>query len=342
MLTSRRTLLVWGALVALVIVGGWRLFANNSSFYVPLAARPDLEPHISKNISGVTEIVSMPAASASSSGLPTQNTSPRSIRKDFINAKDYAKFTREIRTEAVAGNAEAQYFMSAALGYCNSFYKAFVIHGKLLTRSEMQSRYVIATPASRESIDEAYDRCHALMGDSSSEISEWSEWLDKSARQHYPLAEVAAVAEMRNQSLRAQPETSTPQSLEDIGSPSSLALHALKSGDPEVYFRLADFAVETQGDNYGINSVAWRLLACNRGYDCSAQAPWVKLSCADNPVCFPGITGNKFIELANAKDMAAITSKATEIGQVIDAKDWARVTSYLQFEQDSETEKGSQ
>ena len=331
---------MWGALAALVIVGGWRLFAERSLSDVPLAAQQDSEPHTSKNITESTEVAVIPVVPAS--GLSTKTASLRDIRKDFTIAKDYAKFTREIRDQAASGNAEAQYFMSAALGYCNGFSKAFIVRGKILTRSEIQSRYVIATPSSRESIDEAYDRCRGLMEDSSSDVSEWSEWLNKSARQHYPLAEMAAVAEMRNLALRPQVEASTTQPLEDIGSPSSLAMDAVKSGDPEVYFRLADFAAETQGNSYGINSVAWRLLACNRGYDCSAQASWLKISCADNPICFPGITGNKFIELANANDIAAISSTASEIGHVIDAKDWARVSSYLQFENISQSEKASQ
>jgi hypothetical protein len=269
-------------------------------------------------------------------------TASRNIGKDFKHAKDYAEYARSIRAEAEAGNPAAQYFLEETLRYCQqNLSRYFLVPGRRpRTLDEAQIRWATKGPGSsqemmQQEIIDVHSRCHAFLEDPSirSQLEEWTSWLDKASDNGYPLAEgikaslligANRIAELsRDPSVHADPEAQDKVH--------ALALNALQSGDPTVLWQMADLVDEagTPKDRWGVIPSAWRLLACDRGYDCSAQAEWLRSACNLDSQCNPGETGQQFLARNLGNNLEEAKRLVTEIGEAVDTKDRDKLPAYL-------------
>jgi hypothetical protein len=187
----------------------------------------------------------------------------------------------------------------------------------------------------QQEIVNVYSRCHVFLEDSSvrSQLEEWTSWLDKASDSGYPLAEgIKAslltdsnrVAELsRDPTIHADPDS--------VKRAHELALNALQSGDPAVLWQMADLVDETAAppDRWGVVPGAWRLLACDRGYDCSTDAEWLRVACNLDPQCHPGESGQQMLARNLGGNLEEATRLASDIGAAVDAKDRGKLLTYL-------------
>jgi len=249
-------------------------------------------------------------------------------------AKDYAAYAKSIRPDAEGGSIEAQYFLSAALRYCKENLGIFfLIPGKpSRTLVEAQYRWAKRPLGLRQEIDDTYARCHAFLEDpaAASQMAEADDWLDKASAGAYPLAQMKkAILQFQATMVASASQKANLPSRDQV---QGLALQALESSsDPEIIWTMTDLAneLDTPAENRGIVSSAWQLLACQRGYDCSADAEWLRNVCNYDPGCYTGETGEDYLERHLGAHLDQAQRVATAIGTAIDAKDWDLLTSYL-------------
>jgi hypothetical protein len=74
---------------------------------------------------------------------------------------------------------------------------------------------------------------------------------------------------------------------------------------------------------------AWQLLACNRGYDCSAGAQWLQAACNMTTTCIPGESSLDYLKNALGANFEAAQRVAQDIDAKINAQDWDGLPQYL-------------
>jgi hypothetical protein len=261
----------------------------------------------------------------------------RDLRREFRDAKNYADYADSVRAGAQGGDSSAQFFLSEALRYCRqNLSRFFIAHGKpVRTLGEAQARWASRPAGYQQEIVEVYERCHAYLEDPerSSQLDEWSEWLDKAANSGVPLAEGTKADVLRTSALTARLSLDSAVRVDPQtdAKAHTLALEALKSRDADVIWLAAQFVDEREmsRDKLGILTGAWQLLACERGYDCSAQAEWVRTACNFDQLCNPGDTGRQYLERHLGDNLAAAKRLANEIGTTLNNGDWSKLPSYL-------------
>lgn len=120
---------------------------------------------------------------------------------------------------------------------------------------------------------------------------------------------------------------------EDIGetttyfseNPISVLRRALASEDPQIFFEMASIPAQPSqnADDRFIDFMAWHLVACQRGYDCSASADWVIRTCALTPACGPTDSGVDLIRATTGVQLqGTVSHRAEEINAQLNAGDW--------------------
>src|SRR5271169_1569066 len=222
-----------------------------------------------------TEVRSKVSTSATSS--VSQTSAAPTLNQRFREAKDYAHFVAEIQPMATEGNTEAQYLTAKALKWCAQTMHLYFIrpNGQVRTLEEVQAKNA-AMPVglSQQELATIYSRCQGFL--ESPELRKsadsWSEWLDKSADGGYPAAIAQRAANLESQ-LTLELHSSMPH--EDRGvdaeaQAKELALSAAESGSPDAIFLMSDSvrAGNRAEDETATLISAWKILACQKGYDC--------------------------------------------------------------------------
>jgi hypothetical protein len=284
-----------------------------------------------------------------SSPQPVTPVVAETVASKFKQARDYAEFAHQIRADAESGKPDAQYYLEETLRYCDqNLTRYFGITSKQRTLDEAQARWARKGPGNsqelmQQEITEVYAHCRVYLEDPAvrPEMQEWSHWLDLAADNGVPPAESLKAHVLLGDYQVAQysrdPNPTThvdPAALDNVH---ELALNALQSGDPRVLWQMADLVgadhpQQPRNTEGVVVHAAWQLLACQRGFDCSANAEWLRIACNQGPTCTPGETGQQFIEqmaLGMGSTMDAVKQMASEIGAAVDAKDEAKLPSYL-------------
>jgi hypothetical protein len=332
-----------GATLAAILGGVWYAQAHH-------AVEPP--PAVSMTVSAPKSPVLGPVSRDEAPANVPKSVTPmvaEDMASAFKHTTDYAEFTRKIRAQAESGNAEAQFYMEEALHYCDDEILRFFYRGakqRLRTLDEAlanEARIGLGKHPEKllDQVTEVYNRCHVFLEDSEirPELKQWTAWLDKASDNGVPAAEnLKAALLMRDYNVAQY--SRDPAKHADPTSPSKaheLVLNALQSADPRVFWGMADMvsigADQSQQELERLNvvSTAWQLLACQRGFDCSAQADWLRFYCTTGPVCAPGETGQQFLERAvgDTTRWDKVKQLANEIGAAVDAKDETKLPLYL-------------
>lgn len=342
-MSNRLKIVSLGVTLAAILGGVWYAQAHH-------AVEPP--PAVSMTVTAPRPPVLVPVSRDDAPANLIQPVTPvvaEDIATAFKRATDYAEFTRKIRAQAESGNAQAQFYMEEALHYCDDEMLRFFYRGakqRLRTLDEAlanQARIGLGKHPEklREQVTEVYNHCHVFLEDSEvrPEMKQWTAWLDKASDNGVPAAEsLKAALLMRDYDVSQYNQD--PAKHADPTSPDKaheLVLNALQSADPRVLWSMADLvsvgADQSQKELERLNvvSTAWQLLACQRGFDCSAQADWLRFDCTTGPVCAPGETGQQFLERAvgDPTRWDQVKAMANEIGDAVDAKDEAKLPTYL-------------
>ena len=99
---------------------------------------------------------------------------------------------------------------------------------------------------------------------------------------------------------------------------------AVESRDPEVLFTIGEVQpllnpLSTEND---INRLAWWLVACRRGFNCSASADWVRSVCGDIAPCASAVDSADRLRLLAGDDWIKVRQLAEEINSKLEACEW--------------------
>jgi hypothetical protein len=231
-------------------------------------------------------------------------------------ASDYLEFAQALLPAARAGDYAAQFNIFRALDYCAREYRAFFGRGPVWrTLDDAMRRAATRWPYDSEMVRKVYSQCHALVESGAKEFGERDEWLRMASDGGYPLAQVTYA---QNQ-WRAM---SGPDDDATLEARRRLVGKAIRSRDPAVVSAVADVILEPEGQGYEWDHLAWRLAACQRGFDCSPQSDFVKWSCYFDASCQPYETAYDLIRRATGNDFPDVEARARWINEKIDGGDW--------------------
>jgi hypothetical protein len=285
--------------------------------------------------------VGQPAAKPSASGAAKSSVAPpaeKSLRDRFREAKDYARFVAEIAPLASTGNAEAEYLMAKSLKWCAQISRLYFVkpNREVRTLEEVQA-IAAARPVglSQEEIVMIYTRCRGFLEDPEllKTSLTWNQWLDKAVDAGYPAA-IAQQALLSESQLLLESHSSL--SHRDRGPDAEaqardLALSAVQSGDPDAIFSMSDWVrtgTRTEEETATLIS-AWKILACQNGYDCGPGSDWMLSACSWDPQCANGRTYTDVLQRQLGSQYDEAVRLANSISQAIVSKDVQALRSYL-------------
>ena len=321
-------------LVTMVVSGvialiAWKAFDTSS----PSKALP---PRRSATTVEPSEARSQVSTSVTSS---VSQTAGPTLKTRFRNAKDYAHFVAEIQPMATAGNTEAQYLTAKALKWCAQTMHLYFIkpNGEARTFVEVQARYA-ARPAgiSQQELTTIYSRCQGFLENAElGKITDsWSEWLEKSADGDYPAAIAQRAADLEAQ-LTLESHSSLPHEDRGVDAEAKareLALSAAESGDPDAVFLMSDWVRagnRTDAETATLIN-AWKVLACQKGYDCGPNSDWMMSVCSWDPQCANGGTYIDYLQKKmGGTQYDDALRMAKSIDEAITAKDTQTLRLYL-------------
>jgi hypothetical protein len=323
--------------LAIVAVGGAIAFmawkASNfsvSSKSVPPARRSPTTVERTREMPSVSSGSSSAISSVSQLSAPTLN-------ERFHKSKDYAHFVAEIRPVASAGNLAAQYLTAKALRWCAQTMHLYFIkpNGEIRTLEEAQARFATRPIGiTQQDLGTIYSRCQVFLESPElrNSTDSWNEWLNKSADGGYPAAIAQRAANLESQ-LILESHGSLPH--EDRGvdaeaQAKELALSAAESGDPEAIFLMSDWVRtgDRTEDETAILMSAWKILACQQGYDCGPNSDWMLSACNWDPQCVGG-TYVDYLQRQLGSQYDDALRLAKSINVAITAKDAQTLRSYL-------------
>lgn len=255
-----------------------------------------------------------------------------SMRQQFLVANDYKAFIAGILRQADAGDADAQYYMSAALTYCDKEFRALFKRrtgSGWLTLDEALSRAAGRREQSIEIVGEVDRKCRKLMEGGHNEFGDSTKWLQRAANGGQPVA-LAAVAESQLiEKLVGTTGKEPPKTGGAIDSMSTrdLLIAALKTKEPEVLWKIGELQGLLSGKSKASTKAqwAWWLAACERGYECGPTNQWLEFSCRFDQLCLQGETAVDYMKRTLQTDFAAVEEQAHEINSRIDAEAWSEL-----------------
>lgn len=257
----------------------------------------------------------------------------------FRISKNYLEFIQGSLAAAKKGDRDAEYYISAAIAYCdetNRFF--FKKRNRTLSVDEaITYRERFPGPSMTAAIRRADERCRDVNATSDPAWGTADPWLAKAAAAGQPVAEIKEAERM----LLAIVTSGTPGTVEPgttgqiftASDARSLVKTAVETNSPEVIFEMGDLlglfnktmvAQEgaNQGDEYQ-QVLTWRYAACLRGLECDADAEWHNAMCLSDPSCRPGETGIDYL-LRNAREANVndLEQRAEALNVVLDGKSW--------------------
>jgi len=215
--------------------------------------------------------------------------------------------------------------------YCkdsNHFY--FVHRGQQLSLTEgLQWATKRQLPLAQA--QEVYDKCHEFLDHNEQGLGDPTDWLARATASGQPIAQAltASRALLQAQQLELTkaagvplptPEDPTLRGVE----PAALLRAAVQSLDSEVFFIIGDIALLAfpAANDPKIEGYAWELVACERGFNCTASGAWVKANCSFDPQCASPSSPSDFIRRVAGDDWAAVQLRAEEINSKLVASEW--------------------
>jgi hypothetical protein len=260
-------------------------------------------------------------------------SAPVNYKKSFAESHSYWDYAHKILPAAKAGDADAQFYLSRLLERCNDDNRMYFQHkGVTLTLNE-GLQYAVQRRLPIEVAQAVYDRCHEFQDHDLTELGSASDWLAKATDAGEPLAQTTTAYKILMQNLQQNfsnaggvPNSGTDAPVGGGADPRELLRAAVESKDPEVLFNIGEFQELLDPSNYNDNKTtrfAWWLVACQRGFDCSANAEWVKNSCVNDPQCASASSPSDLVRSLSGDNWFNVQQRAQEIDANLDASQWA-------------------
>jgi len=270
------------------------------------------------------------ATTASESGVNggRSATSTPANAPSLANSRDYFEFAQGIYDAARSGDHDAQYYLSRALKYCDDGYRFYFGRGKRRRTLDESLQWASTRPdTSVNEVKEVFQRCERLKVKDvpSPPFGTAAQWLAEATKGGVGLAQVDTARQL---SLEAG-ASGAAKDVEKRTEAKRLAVEALRSKDPAVIWGIGDLATLFVGDAKKASEEqwVWRVLACQRGYECGPNAEWVQFQCRFDTNCQPYDSGMDVIRRVNSGHFDEIEQRARELGAKIDANKFEDIGS---------------
>lgn len=276
--------------------------------------------------------------SVSTVGAGTRKNSRNAAqqRQDYkallAESQDYLAFARRVLPSARAGDPDAQYYLSRALEFCADVDRSyFSRHGQQLGLDQA-IQYAAQLHRRVEAVQVAYDRCHELSKHDSSEFGTAQQWLASATKAGQPVAESATAEKLLVQGILQQyaraagaVSTSIHEPSTVVADPQELLYKAVQSRDPEVLYNIGESypMLHPNDSDRVVVQDAWKLLACERGLDCTTDSELLNFICYDwDPTCNSASSPDDYIRSLAGNKWPEVQRRAVEIGSELDQGEW--------------------
>jgi len=258
------------------------------------------------------------------------------IKRQFSESRNYWDYAHEILPAAKAGNADAQFYLSKILEFCDLANKTYFQRNGTNLTLDQALQLAVERKRPVEVTQAVFERCHEFQAHDAAELGSAKEWLAQATKAGQPIAEATTAQKMYSQEyvksfLKAgaspTPENTAPP-IGDGADPHDLLLAAVKSLDPEALFAVsmaqgAHEQLHPPSDGKDTNQLAWMLVACQRGYDCSGSPDWLTTGCPNCGTRSPAnqTPDNRMMTIAG-DDWPAVQQRAQEINAKLDVGQW--------------------
>jgi hypothetical protein len=271
-------------------------------------------------------------ASTSSHEEPPQ----KDFKRQFAESRNYWDYAHDILPAAEAGNADAQFYLSKVLEFCDYANKAYFQRSGANLTLDQALQLAVERKRPVDVTQAVFERCHEFQARDATELGSAKEWLAQATKAGQPTAEATTAQKMYSQEYlksflkagaSATPENTAPP-MGDGADPRDLLLAAIKSLEPEALFAVAmaqgaHEQLHPPSNGQHTNQLAWMLVACQRGYDCSGSPDWVTTGCPNCGTRSPAnqTPDNTMMTIAG-DNWPAVQQRAQEINAKLNAGQW--------------------
>jgi hypothetical protein len=269
-------------MIAKVVGSGVVLGAALAALYFLADRAPAHKTNSSGSAAQSSPVIA--AARQPASTLANAATAKLDYRAAFAQSRNLWEFARRILPAAKAGDADAQCYLSKALEQCARDNRMFYQRRGVTLTSDQGIQWALQRHLSLDVAQAVYERCHEFLEKDASAVSELgdsNDWLEQATHAGQPLAQAATATKLfmqqTLQNIQIANGISNPDAPAPIKSDQSavrLLRQAVESRNPEVLFTIGEaqgFLTAFNGEATK-NELAWWLVACRRGLDCSANA----------------------------------------------------------------------
>jgi hypothetical protein len=278
-----------------------------------------------------------PIRGSAPSMVNSSSVSSIDYKKSFAEAYSYWDYAHKILPAAKMGDADAQFYLSRALERCSNDNKMYFQRRGEALALDQGLQWALQRHLSIDVAQAVYDRCHEFQEHDPGDLGSASDWLARATAAGQPLAQATTALKLFTQQalqniqatrlVGAAPNPDAPPTIDSQQNPRQLLRMAVESRDPEVLFSIGEAqgylkSANTEATDPTVNQFAWWLVACERGLDCSANAEWVKVACANDSRCASFTSPSDFVRTLSGDDWDNVEQLAQQISARLDTSQW--------------------
>jgi hypothetical protein len=246
------------------------------------------------------------------------------VRRAFLEAPNLMQFALDRLPKAAAGDGASEYFIYLALDQCRSYLRndfdgASANLERLTSVSDLNPEEQIAWQSDLERCRGFAVADWSAIGDAlgeekpGAEVEYASVWFERTAQSGY----APALAE---QALRPSPY--------DAETRAAMLREALTGAGAEVYWLLFAHSGDVAAGEVSVPSLAWLIVACRAGQDCTEDARWYRNFVCTNGEhqCPPGQSALEYYWLlASAYERDQAWTQARRIEAAVRGGQWEKL-----------------
>jgi hypothetical protein len=250
---------------------------------------------------------------------------PADHRARFHAAGDYLDFAQQSLPAARAGDPAAQYYLSRALGYCESLYEWYFIErardGKARHRTLDEAQQISAVRPffTADEVRDIQARCLRLRSLDEAPFGTSSQWFDAALARGYPLAQAQSAHGLALQASQRGDPQKVRIAREEAR---RLGLDSLRDGDIEAMIQAGDVGAFLAGEDSAQASLrrwSWLLAASLRAGDSREMQEWMRMACRIDTQCQPYETPADVVRRKAGNDLDAVERRAREINEKLES-----------------------
>jgi hypothetical protein len=256
--------------------------------------------------------------------------------KEYDKSSDYFDFVSKAAEAAYNGDSKAALFISKALYICTPIQREFAKSRN--PQSDFDDRWAARSHAPQWVLDKArkdFQACAGFIkGDAFAALPPRSEgynsiryWLDKSANDP-----VAQALQAGSAIANTKYEKSSDANTKSLDSAQKSVNSAMESRDPAALFQVGRLLSDGNASSDPLQGFALSIVACNMGYDCSANNSEIFNGCAAQGQCPPGTTyADTIKKLVGEEGYAQAYARAQQIQDALARDDMDALHQFVQL-----------